>query len=152
MGRMLDCFNVDNKISLFGIEIKKKMALLDYFFAAFDQARRQKGLKQKQVAEMFGIKENDMSRFKRGERPFHEEDQEAIAQFFGYELLDFLFFGRSILGGPQKKPPDDQPVTQADLAAFKAQVIRDIKSELNELAGSQGAEVAEADESAKTAI
>ena len=75
------------------------MTLLVYFFQAFEACCAERSLKQKEIAEIIGISENDLSRYKNAKRGMKEDLKAKVANYFGYELLDFLILGRNVLEG-----------------------------------------------------
>lgn len=85
--------------------------IFDYFIVALKYLSQTKDISNAQIAKMSDILPTNISRITNGSRPPKTSTQNKIAQVFGYDLIDFLALGRSILNGePQNLSEEAPPV------------------------------------------
>lgn len=98
------------------------------FSRALGHAIKECEMKDKEAAEILGVKPPMVTKMKSGKTNVGIDTAARIARTFGYELTDFLILGRSILDGESHsghRPPVVMPGQHSkdDVIAAKDQVI-----------------------------
>lgn len=103
------------------------MEAKDMFMAALQHlVETTKQIAQKDIADTSGIAPQTISNFVRGHKEPGLSSQERIAQACGYDLLDFLALGKTILEGseePQAAPDNKEDLRPLSLFSDKPQTL-----------------------------